>query len=1027
MGVEAVAYHEETVVGRGDDHPGLALDYYGTRGETPLRWSGSGAARLGLVGEVRPVAYESAFGEGGFRDPLLGDRLVATRRPGFELVVSAHKTVAVLGVIGRPDDMHSILDVETTATMGWLDAWFQARGGRRGRAQVRTPTSGLTYAMTRHGTSRAGDPGPHDHVLVANIVAMLDTRGGFKGLDSAALRDTTEAATMVGRLASAAHAVALGYAIEPDDGPSGNLRHWRIKGIPAEVCEVFSKRADAISDYLAESGHTGPRARAVAARQTRSVKRHTGVDELLPGWYAELEAVGWDVVRLNTALDAARAQCGGLAVSLSNADIDALGAAVLDVNGALMTRHKVFTRTRLVAELAPRLYGADPAELDCVTRRVLASRAVVPLVGVVGAHEQAYAAAEVLATEQAIADTVEALADRYWAKVPDDDIDAAISDKEQALGHALTGGQLAAVHAVCGSGRAVEVIVGVAGAGKTTALDAATNALTHSGRTVVGAATSGQAAKTLSDEASVEARTIASLLWRLDHGQATLDSRTVVIVDEAGMTADADLLRLAVGVERAGAKLLLVGDSHQLSAVGPGGALDATLQRHPDIVTMLDGNVRQANPHERAALSALRDGSVADAVAWYARTGRTRTAPTRTGTLANMVNEWAADVTAGHDTALLAWRRADVADLNRLARNHFDQLGHLNGPELEAPGGRHYAAGDPVVLLAPQPALGLVTSQRGTVTAVEPDTGCLQIETSDQRRYVLSGEQIDAQHLDHAYATTVHRAQGATHDRAHVLAAGGGRELGYVAMSRARDRTTIHAVADNLAQAIEDIETDWAVDRRQHWVTDTAAPAPAGHKTRPDPIDYEAQRARLEAERERLRQLAPPDVSTEYVAAQARVNRLQAAVQDLLCGRGEWYARFGKAAHERFQAHLHHNNAERNADDPTLSRRARRRWRDDAAQWGQRAAHADQNFDTITAPMLRQLRAKLSDESGNLDILSAQYAQRQDWLGDHPDLEARLEHIDIMFTHEHDHLDYPSRHRADTSRSKTTSMWNCDT
>ena len=95
--------------------------------------------------------------------------------------------------------------------MDWLDGWFQERGGRRGRAQVRTATGGLVYARTRHGTSRAGDPSPHDHVLVANVVEMLDDVGGFKGLDSASLRDTVEAATMVGRLHSAARAVALGF------------------------------------------------------------------------------------------------------------------------------------------------------------------------------------------------------------------------------------------------------------------------------------------------------------------------------------------------------------------------------------------------------------------------------------------------------------------------------------------------------------------------------------------------------------------------------------------------------------------------------------------------------------------------------------------------------------------------------------------------------------------------------------------------------------------------------------------------
>ncbi len=221
MGADEVAYHQATVVGRADDHPGAALAYYGSRGETPLRWGGGGAARLGLAGEVTADAYEAAFGPGGFIDPATGHRLAATQRPGFELVVSAHKSVAVLGVAGRAEAMHSILDVETQATMDWLDGWFQDRGGRRGREQVRTATGGLVYARTRHGTSRAGDPSPHDHVLVANVVEMLDERGGFKGLDSAALRDTVEAATMVGRLHSAAQALRSGSRSSPTTARRG--------------------------------------------------------------------------------------------------------------------------------------------------------------------------------------------------------------------------------------------------------------------------------------------------------------------------------------------------------------------------------------------------------------------------------------------------------------------------------------------------------------------------------------------------------------------------------------------------------------------------------------------------------------------------------------------------------------------------------------------------------------------------------------------------------------------------------------
>lgn len=494
MGADEVAYHEVTVLGRGDDHPGRALDYYGSRGETPLRWGGAGAERLGLAGEVTAEAYEAAFGPGGFRDPWSGRRLVASKRPGFELVIGAHKSVAVLGVIGAADAMHTILDAETAATMDCLEDWFQARGGRRDRAQVRTATGGLTYATTRHATSRAGDPSPHDHVLVANVVEMLDHRGGWKGLDSGALRDTVEAATMVGRLHSAARAVELGFRIEPDPGPSGNLRHWRIVGMPEAVCELFSKRSDEIADHLVEAGYSSYRARSVAARHTRKAKRHTGTDQLLPGWQAELEAAGWPLERLVLHLARHQSLDQALTPFLTNVEIDGLAAEVLDTDGTLMTRHKVFTRTHLIAEVAPRLYGHDPAQLDRVLDRITAGRSVVPLIRVAAAREQSYTTPDVLLAEQTIARTVEHLAERPGPGLAAERVASAVAAKELAIGRSLTAGQRAAVEALCSSGRAVSVVIGVAGSGKTTALDAASAALETAGYRVLGTSTSGSTA-----------------------------------------------------------------------------------------------------------------------------------------------------------------------------------------------------------------------------------------------------------------------------------------------------------------------------------------------------------------------------------------------------------------------------------------------------------------------------------------------------------------------------------------------------
>jgi conjugative relaxase-like TrwC/TraI family protein len=158
MGAESVAYHRRTVLERSDDYPGMALAYYASRGETPLRWGGSGATALDLNGAVLPEAYEAIFGPGGARHPQSGQRLVTARRPGMELVISAHKTVAELGVIGRAEHMHQIMDAERDATLAYLDRVTRQTGGRRGRTAVATATGGLVYAHTRHATSRAGEP-----------------------------------------------------------------------------------------------------------------------------------------------------------------------------------------------------------------------------------------------------------------------------------------------------------------------------------------------------------------------------------------------------------------------------------------------------------------------------------------------------------------------------------------------------------------------------------------------------------------------------------------------------------------------------------------------------------------------------------------------------------------------------------------------------------------------------------------------------------------------------------------------------
>lgn len=788
MGVDSVAYHEHTVAGRGDDPVANALDYYASRGETPMMWGGSGRLDTGLDGEVDLADWRAIFGPGGAHDPLTGERLVACRRPGMELVISPHKTIAELGVIGRAEDMHAIADAERDATLDYLDRLVSESGGRRGRTAGRAPTGGLIWAVSRHATTRAGDPQVHDHVLVANVVSMRDTRGGWKGLDTAFLRDHLHAATAVGRMAAAAKAVELGYGIEADHGPSGRLGGWAIAGIPKEAWEVHATRSAQIDRAVGPEGSY--RARAVAARATRDHKTRETVEDLVGRWRDELTQAGYPPVELD-----GRVRKAGLAYRPPGLEVFDRLAEDLLAPGGRLAQNKTFTRDDVIIAAAPLLHGLPVSMLDEAVERVVGHDLAVSLPVVGGAVEAVWAAASVVADERPIAELAEQLVAATAAGTEAQAATRAVSRFETAHGLALTDSQRKVAVGLVSSGRQLDVVLGVAGSGKTTTLSAVRAGLEEAGYEVIGAATSGQAARTLQAGAGIESRTVASLAWRLDHGQLKLTDRHVLILDEAGMTTDTDIGRLLGAVERAGARMIIVGDYRQLDAVGPGGALEAICDRHPEAVHTLADNLRQVDPAERVALDQLRSGQIEHALAWYASNDRVHPAATHNGAVYDMVRAWAADVSAGKDSMLLAYRRDNVAALNHAARQAWRTLGRLDGPELHTADGRVFQAGERIITLTPGPQGAWTTSQPATVTAVDRDHRALTAVTADGTELHVSGEYLGADRVGYGYAITVHRSQGATVDTAHVLADGGGRELAYVAMSRARGQSHVHLVA----------------------------------------------------------------------------------------------------------------------------------------------------------------------------------------------------------------------------------------
>jgi ATP-dependent exoDNAse (exonuclease V) alpha subunit len=157
----------------------------------------------------------------------------------------------------------------------------------------------------------------------------------------------------------------------------------------------------------------------------------------------------------------------------------------------------------------------------------------------------------------------------------------------------LDGEQAAGVRKLLGSGNGLDVVIGQAGTGKSTMLGAARAGWEAASYEVIGTAIASRTAADLQAGTGIDSVTMARLFIDLERGHTRLTSRHVVVVDEASLVGSRTLDRLQLQVDRARAKLILVGDNRQLSSIDAGGALRALSNTLGSHVIELTTNRRQ--------------------------------------------------------------------------------------------------------------------------------------------------------------------------------------------------------------------------------------------------------------------------------------------------------------------------------------------------------------------------------------------------------------------------------------------------
>jgi hypothetical protein len=458
----------------------------------------------------------------------------------------------------------------------------------------------------QHRMSRAGDPQYHTHVLVQNAAQGPD--GRWTALDSDRLYAQLMAADHLYLAAErAALTQRLGVRWGPVDERSGAAE---IIGLDDRtLIERFSKRSEQIDHWLDTHGLSGIKASSAAAVATRAPKDYSESEHsVYQRWSAELAEQGVGERQLTKVCS------GGRGRPATRTELDAALDTLAGSDG-LTGQTSTFTRTDVVDALAKRLPVAPSAGQALIQAEEAADRFLAERAVRVGRDRRLgvdrFSTSELLTLERQLVDGAIGRAQQGCAVVRPELV-------RQVLDRHSTAGddQTAMVRDLTQGGAGVAVVVGRAGSGKTWALGLAREAFELDGYQVLGAAPTGIATVGLADEGFTDARTIDRLLLDLQHRTVELDSRTVLVVDEAAMVATRKLDPVLAHAERAGAKVVLVGDDRQFASIAAGGGFRALRLRLG--ASELTVNRRQVEAWEQRAIDDVRAGNLEQAITSYA-------------------------------------------------------------------------------------------------------------------------------------------------------------------------------------------------------------------------------------------------------------------------------------------------------------------------------------------------------------------------------------------------------------------------
>ena len=752
-------------------------DYYLNAAEPCGRWGGDGAEALGLSGDIDPQVFKNlmaGFSPDG-KTAYFKNSGTEGRRSASDLTFSPPKSFSEIWAAshGLPNLERIFREIQWAAVERAM-AHLQetAAIGREGRGGKERVPILFVWTGFEHGTNRNLDPQLHIHALLINLgisngkPVPISTQAIYRQKMVAGVLYRAELANLLRQ--------RLGLELEAKQS------WFEVAGVPASLCEAGSSRRQEILEALEKVGYWSAKAAKIAAQNTRIAKAHVPREQLFKQW-AEIAA------RHGFGLEQIQALVRPNHRRVPTQVPDRIFTEAVE---KVLERHSFFPEREIVRGVAEKCQALG-ISVDNILKSVRAGlEKLVPLGWFAG--ERQFTTQATLDLEREL--IAKAIAGR--------------DDLRQTIAHTTLNGilakltlsseQEAALRHITQRPGTIQIVAGLAGTGKSTALAGAREAFAAEGYSVIGCALSGKAASELQQASGIPSHTIARLLhqWGKPRSEIpTLTGKTILVIDEAAMVGTRRLAQLLGFAERAKCRVICVGDDRQLPAI-EAGAPFKSLGRFLGMAQLKDIR-RQFAQWGRDLVREFADGNVRHGVAILQKQGLLRVEPTAAGANRSLLSEWSKE-TDLRQVLILAGTREEVNILNGEAQKIRQAAGQL-GAKPTVIGGREFFTGDRLIFVRNDRKIGVTNGTFGTLVEERHGSAVIQLDNGGKRVFVP----LNHEHVRLGYATTTHKSQGATVDRAFVSFSDSmqSREATYVQVSRARHWTKLFLSQDQAGDA----------------------------------------------------------------------------------------------------------------------------------------------------------------------------------------------------------------------------------